>query len=194
MNNLKLWKKELGIRMDFTKDILKLLRDNNLPVSHISIIEQAIVLNKVKKPKRITMLLIPRDELEELILLNEQRMEEGGYEYALLTPIEATNKEFKNAFTELKSTVKDQTETEDIEYQPIELKQKQSNTISSIKEHRKWYWMHQSKKKGGEGLSYLEISKKEEKENPNKYNHERETIRKGIKSLEKQLQKLDSET
>jgi len=179
--------KKPGMNLEFNKDINTLLRTNKLSPAHFYLIEQTILKGFVTKHPRVTHIVIPRDMLEDIVQLEMETIDNENYEYAILTPIEATEEEVVQQFRSMKQAVKKSLERNYPPQGAQELNQPMSDTISNIKRDRKWYWMHQPKSDGGEGMSYYRIALKEPHQTKDSAWQHKELVRKAIKQYEIKL-------
>jgi len=177
-----------GNTVEFDNDLLNLLRKHHLSVIYAPIMKQAIETGTITQFPRVQRLLIPRDVLEGLLVLSDEQPEVHEYEYALITPLEATEHEVTEAFNELKETVKKTAHSDS------RLTQQSSDTVSNINRDRKWYWKNQPKEKGGEGKSYHTIALEvpEIKGNKDKAFQYADTVRKAIKQYQQKLKEYYS--
>lgn len=141
------------INSQLDQDISTLLHSNNISPTLFPVIKQAVVDGYITYHPRVTWVAVPRDMLADIHLINYETIDNGDYEYAIVTPIEATEEEVVKEFRELKRMVKqsiDFVNPKDGSLQ--ELNQPASDTISGIKEHRNWYFRHLN------GESYRDIA------------------------------------
>lgn len=172
--------KKPGNNIGFYKDIATFLRTNNLSSGLTSVIEEAILKGYVSRHPRVTRIVIPRDMLQDIVQLEMETLDNEDYEYAILTPMEATEEEVIQEFRDMKKTIKKSLE---IEYPPQGLKQPISDTISNIKRDREWYLRHEK------GESYLSIAQGVVKDKEKAYQY-KDSVRKAIKQYEKKLNTL----
>lgn len=171
--------KKSGNNIGFYKDIATFLRTNNLSAGLTPVIEEALLKGYVSKHPRVTRIVIPRDMLQDIVQLEMETVDAEDYEYAILTPMEATEDEVIREFRDMKQTVK---KSIDLEYPPQGLKQPTSDTISNIKRDREWYLRHVK------GESYLSIALDEVKDKDKAYQY-KDSVRKAIKQYENKLSK-----
>lgn len=171
--------KKPGNNIGFYKDITTFLQTNNLSSGLTSVIEEAILKGHVTKHPRTTRIVIPRDMLQDIVQLEMETIDAEDYEYAILTPMEATEEEVIQEFRGMKQTVK---KSLDQDYPPQGLKQPISDTISNIKRDREWYLRHEN------GESYLSIALEIVKEKDKAYQY-KDSVRKAIKQYESKLSK-----
>lgn len=172
--------KKPGDNIGFYKDIATFLRTNNLSAGLTSVIEEAILKGYVSRHPRVTRLVIPRDMLQDIVQLEVETLDNEVYEYAILTPVEATEEEILQEFRHVKQTVK---KSLDRDYPPYEMKQPVSDTISNIKRDREWYLRHEK------GESYLSIALEVVKDKDKAYQY-KDSVRKAVKQYEKKLNTL----
>ena len=172
--------KKSGNNIGFYKDIATFLLTNNLSSGLTSVIEEAILKGYVTKHPRVIRIVIPRDMLQDIVQLEMETIDTEDYEYAILTPLEATEKEVVQEFRGIKQAVK---KSFDQDYPPQGLKQPVSDTISNIKRDREWYLRHEK------GESYLSIALDVMKDEDKAHQY-KDSVRKAIKQYGKKLQKL----
>lgn len=172
--------KKPGDNIGFYKDIVTFLRTNDLSAGLTPVIEEAILKGYVSRHPRVTHLVIPRDMLQDIVQLEMETLDAEDYEYAILTPVEATEEEVLQEFRHVKQTVK---KSLDRDYPPYEMKQPVSDTISNIKRDREWYLRHEK------GESYLSIAQEVVKDKDKAYQY-KDSVRKAIKQYEKKLNTL----
>ncbi len=145
------WKKSLpiGKYQTFLDDIFSLLKKYTLSILYFSVIEQAIILGKIKRWKRIQRIVIPYSILEELYRFEEENIQEGKYEYALVTPIEANKKEVEKEYAELKNDIR---KSQSSDWGSLFLYNILSDTKDTIRKVRNWY------KKYAHGFSPRDIA------------------------------------
>jgi hypothetical protein len=164
----------------FYKDIATFLRTNKLSAGLTPVIEEVILKGYVTRHPRVTRLVIPRDMLQDIVQLEIETLDDEEYEYAILTPTEATEEEVIQELRYMKQTVKKSLERD---YPPYEMKQPVSDTISNIKRDREWYFRHEK------GESYLSIALDVMKDEDKAHQY-KDSVRKAVKQYEKKLQKL----
>ena len=172
--------KKPGNNIGFYKDIATFLHTNNLSSGLTSVIEEAILKGYITKHPRVIRIIIPRDMLQDIVQLEMETIDTEDYEYAILTPMEATEEEVIQEFRHMKQTVK---KSLDRNYPPYEMKQPVSDTISNIKRDREWYLRHEK------GESYLSIALEVVKDKDKAYQY-KDSVRKAIKQYEKKLNTL----
>ncbi len=175
-----------GNSVEFDNDVLSLLRKHSLSIVYAPIMEQAIKKGTISQFPRVQKLFVPRDLLEGLLVLSDEQPDIGGYEYALITPLEATEKEISETFNELKELVKKTASSNN------PLTQQSSDTVSNIERDRVWYWKNQPKKKGGNGKSYYTIALEEKRQNKDRAYQYADTVRKAIKQYQQKLKQHTS--
>lgn len=202
----------LGLNMA----IAKTLKDLHLPVTLFDPIKQAVTEGKVTTFKRVQRIVIPRETLIDLYVTQLDTLQDGNYEYAVITPVEATQEEVLAEFRELNQVVSDSvTKVLPITYAYHELIQSMGNTISNIKRDRVWYWKRKQEmsyreiaiedNKGGKhykraltiSKKSLKCSEQDLKEAVFHLKHiedAMETIRKAVKQYESRLKQLTPET
>lgn len=146
---VKAWKSS-GIKINFHKDILDFLDANNISPVFLSVIEQAIVTNKVTSFTRVVRIPIPRKVITEYYPLIEETIQNGDYEYVLITPAEAERVEVEEAYADMKRAIKATAEVEN----PFEqlLQPRLQNPKSAFRNSRDWYWMYLEEKDKGRGI------------------------------------------
>lgn len=155
----KAWR-DTGLKLTFVNDIIDLIVENQISPVFLPVLEEAIITGKVTKFSRVLSVPIPRKDLAELYVAADDIVRSEDYEYALITPMEATRREVAKEYGEIKQAVKKaakQEEPEDLTGY-YELVQPLSDTKSESRMHRKWYWQHLPKSQGGEGKSYYRIA------------------------------------
>lgn len=146
--DLKSWKDE-GIKINFYKDILDCLNDNQVSPVFLPVIEEAIVTNKITEFKRVVSVPIPQKDLSEYLLLSEETLQNGDYEYVLITPPEAERDEVEKEYASMKNAVKKTADLEnpfEVLLQPVTQSPKES-----FKNAREWYWMYLEEQANGQG-------------------------------------------
>ena len=157
--------KNTGVKINFSQDILKVLNENNVSPIFLYVFEEAIVTNKVTHFTRVLRVPIPRKVLAEYIPLTPETLQNGDYEYVLVTPPEAERNEVEEEYASMKRDVKDTAKLDspfEVLNQPLT-----QNPKSSFRNAREWYWMYQKEKTNGKGI-YPRILEAWEKMNPPK--------------------------
>lgn len=148
-SDIKSWKDE-GIKINFHKDILDFLNDNKVSPVFLPIIEEAIVTNRITKFKRVVRVPIPQKDLSEYLLLTEETLQNGGYEYVLITPPEAERDEVEEEYASMKNAIKKTADLEnpfEVLLQPVTQSPKES-----FKNAREWYWIYLDEQTNGHGI------------------------------------------
>ncbi|OGE63175.1 hypothetical protein A2964_01080 [Candidatus Daviesbacteria bacterium RIFCSPLOWO2_01_FULL_40_27] len=156
---VRAWK-DMGLKFTFVNDIIDLIVQNQISPVFIPVLEEAIITGKVTRFSRVLSVPIPRRDLAELYVAADDTISNEDYEYALITPLEATRREVAKEYGEIKQAVKRAAKREEPEDLTgyYELVQPLSDTKSEVQTHRKWYWQHLPKSQGGEGKSYYRIA------------------------------------
>lgn len=144
----KAWKDE-GLKINYQNDIIDLLESERISPVFLSVIEEAMVTNKVTHFNRVVMVPIPRKVLAEYLIATYDTLDNGDYEYVLVTPIEAERNEVEEGYANMKRAVK---KTKEID-NPFEqlLQPLLQNPKTSFRNAREWYWMYQQEKQNGKG-------------------------------------------
>lgn len=146
--NVKSWKDE-GLKINYQNDIVDLLETERISPVFVSVIEEAMVTNKVTHFNRVVMVPIPRKELAEYLIATYDTLDNGDYEYVLVTPIEAQRNEVEEGYANMKRAVK-RTKKLDNPFEQL-LQPLLQNSKTSFRNSREWYWMYQSEKQNGKG-------------------------------------------
>lgn len=147
-SSVKAWKSE-GLKINYENDIVDLLETEKISPVFLPVIVQAMVTNKVTHFKRVVMVPIPRRILAEYLIATNDTLDNGDYEYVLVTPIEAERNEVEEEYANMKRAVK---RTKEIDnpfeqlIQPI-----LQNPKTSFRAAREWYWMYLEEEKKGRG-------------------------------------------
>lgn len=160
-------------------EIRELLKTNKLPIFYHSVIEEAVLTGKITRFNRVMRVAIPHEVLEQLDE-NSQEILKGKekYEYALVISPETTIQEVEQAYGDLKRDIGSKFGGGELEG----VKQPLSDTINSITEHRKWYWMRHGKQK----IKVRKIAEMVAGSKEKEYLYY-ETVKKGIRSYKKKL-------
>ncbi len=147
--DLKSWK-DGGVKINFHKDIFDFLNNNHVSPVFLSVIEEAVITNKVTNFTRVVRVAIPRKVLADHILLSNETLQNGDYEYILITPAEAERNEVEEEYASMKRAIKSTAKTEN----PFEvlLQPSTQNPKTSFRNAREWYWMYQKEKANGKGI------------------------------------------
>lgn len=158
-SSVRAWK-DTGLKLTFVNDIVELIVENQISPVFLPVLEEAIITGKVTKFSRVLSVPIPRRDLAELYVAADDTIRNEDYEYALITPMEATRQEVAKEYGEIKQAVKraaKRNEPEDLTGY-YELVQPLSDTKNESRTHRIWFWQHLPKSQGGEGKSYFRIA------------------------------------
>jgi hypothetical protein len=147
--DLKSWEDE-GIKINFHKDILDYLNNNQVSPVFLSVIEEAIITNRVTHFTRVIRVPIPHNVLSEYILLSDETLQNANYEYVLIAPAEAERNEVEEEYASMKRAIKNTAKLDspfEVLIQPIT-----QNPKTSFRNAREWYWMYQKEKENGKGI------------------------------------------
>ncbi len=147
--DLESWKDE-GVKINFHKDIFDFLNNNQVSPVFLSVIEEAVVTNKVTKFIRVVRVPIPHKVLSEYILLGDETLQNGDYEYVLITPPEAERNEVEEEYASMKRAIKGTAKMDnpfEVLHQPLT-----QNPKTSFRNAREWYWMYVEQKSEGRGI------------------------------------------
>ncbi|MFC1600529.1 hypothetical protein ACFL25_00430 [Patescibacteria group bacterium] len=124
----------------FEADIINMLVKHNLSPTFASIIEQAVLANKVSHFPRVSRIVIPRKDVADLVQLSHETVGGMQYEYALVAPLESTEAEVIEAYRRMKQTVIKSRSRKITSDDPHELMQPTTDTLPTIKQQRDWYY------------------------------------------------------
>lgn len=161
---VRAWQAE-SLKINYQEDIIGLLESERVSPVFLSVIEEAMVTNKVTRFNRVIMVPIPRKVLAEYLIATYDTLDSGDYEYVLITPLEAERSEVEEEFADMKRTVKKTSQNDnpfEVLLQPIT-----QNPKTSFRNAREWYWMYQSEKVNGKG-AYKRVVEEWERIHPPK--------------------------
>ena len=147
--DLKSWEDE-GVKINFHKDILDFLNKNQVSPVFLSVIEEAVITNKVTNFTRVVRVPIPHKVLAEYILLSDDTLQKQDYEYVLITPSEAERQEVEEEYASMKRAIKGTAKIEnpfEVLLQPLI-----QNPKTSFRNAREWYWTYLEEQKNGKGI------------------------------------------
>jgi len=147
--DLESWKDE-GVKINFHKDVFDFLNNNQVSPVFLSVIEEAIITNKVTHFTRVIRVSIPHKVLAEYILLSDETLQNQDYEYVLITPSEAERNEVEEEYASMKRAIKGTAKIDnpfEILLQPLT-----QNPKTSFRNAREWYWIYLEEQKNGKGV------------------------------------------
>lgn len=147
-STVRAWKNE-GLKINYQNDIIDLLASERVSPVFLSVIEEAMVTNKVTHFNRVVMVPIPRKVLAEYLVAEYDTYDFGDYEYVLITPMEAERNEVEEGFANGKRAVK-KTLQNDNPFEQL-LQPLLQNPKTPFRNAREWYWMYQQEKQNGKG-------------------------------------------
>src|SRR3989344_6780110 len=147
--DLESWKDE-GVKINFHKDVFDFLNNNQVSPVFLSVIEEAIITNKVTHFTRVIRVSIPHKVLAEYILLSDETLQNQDYEYVIITPSEAERNEVEEEYASMKRAIKGTAKIDnpfEILLQPLT-----QNPKTSFRNAREWYWIYLEEQKNGKGV------------------------------------------